>query len=301
MSKQASAIPITYRSLLADAVRSLTRRTQIGNLLLILPASAFLTGLFAYPLMRIFMLSLFDPDLTLKHYAYLLQKPAYIAVLLNTFRLAFTVTLSCLVLGYPFAYLLANASPRVRNILMIAVILPFLTSLLVRTYAWMVLLGREGLINQLLLKSGLVSSPLQLMHNFIGVHVGMVQILIPYMILPLFSVMVGIDKSLLKAAYNLGATPFQAFWRIFLPLSLPGVAAGSILVFIISLGFFVTPALLGGLRDTTISMLIETQTSQLLNWGFASVLAVVLLVITLLLATTFNQFLGLDKIWGGRT
>jgi putative spermidine/putrescine transport system permease protein len=179
---------------------------------------------------------------------------------------------------------------------MIVVILPFFTAILVRTYAWMVILGRNGIINQLLIYWGIVSEPLKLMHNLFGVYVGMVQILLPFMILPLCSVMLGIDRRLMNAAESLGANPLRVFWHIFLPLSLPGVGGGCLLVFIIALGFFITPRLLGGVSDVMISSYIETQVNQLLKWGFASAMAVVLLMITLLIFPIYNRFFGIGKI-----
>lgn len=279
--------------------RAGARRTRTAWL--VAPALVTLLGLFAYPLARMLLLSLFDPTFTLKHYAAFVRVSAYGLVLFNTFQLAFTVTLVCLLLGYPVAYLLVATPPRLRALLVIPIILPFMISPLVRTYAWMVLLGRAGLVNEVLLSLGVVSAPLPLVHNTIGVHVGMVQILLPFMVLPLYSVMAGIDPRLVRAAYNLGAPPWRAFWRIFLPLSLPGVMAGSSLVFIVALGFFITPALLGGLHDMTLSMLIEHQVGDALNWGFASALAVILLGATLALVLLLGRFLGFERIWGERT
>jgi len=269
--------------------------------LLLLPALAFLAGLYAYPLLDMLKLSLFDPTFTLKHYLHFYKSPAYFQVLLITFKISLIVTLLSLLLGYPISYLLASMPPRVTNILMIFVIIPFWTSVLVRTYAWMVLLGREGIINNLLRSSGLISSPLKLMYNLLGVNVAMVHILLPFAILPMYSVMKGIDRNLLKAAQNLGASPTRSFIKVYLPLSLPGVGASVLLTFILALGFFITPALMGGLGDVMISMLIETQVNELLNWGFASALATILLLLTLVMFFIFNRFLGFEKMWGGPT
>ncbi len=171
----------------------------------------------------------------IQHYRHFFSEATYSRVLLNTFKMSLSVTLICLILGYPVAYLLASLSSRVSNLLMIMVILPFFTAILVRTYAWMVILGRNGLINQLLIGWGVVASPLKLMHNLFGVYVGMVHILLPFMILPIYSVMIGIDKSLMKAAENLGASPARVFLHVFMPLSLSGVGGGCLLVFIITI------------------------------------------------------------------
>ena len=274
----------------------MTKKTK--TLLLLFPTLAFLVGLYAYPLVDMLKLSFVDPTFTLKHYIHFYASPAYFQVVLITFKISFLVTLLCLVLGYPISYLLATQPPRVTNILMIFILIPFWTSVLVRTYAWMVLLGREGIINNLLRSAGIISSPLKLMYNLFGVNVAMVHILLPFAILPMYSVMKGIDRNLLKAAQNLGASPTRAFIKIYLPLSLPGVGASVLLTFILSLGFFITPALMGGLRDVMISMLIETQVNELLNWGFASAMATIFLFLTLIIFFIFNRFLGFEKMWG---
>jgi ABC-type spermidine/putrescine transport system permease subunit I len=267
--------------------------------LLILPSVAFLLVIFLYPISLVLVKSFLDPSLTSAHYLQFFKNPVYFRVFVITFKISLTVTLLCLVLGYPIAYLLSRAPDRVRNYLMILVLIPFWMSLLVRNYAWMVFLGREGVLNRILLGVGIIDAPLKLLHTTFAVVVGMVHMMLPFMILALFSVMNGIDLGLLKAAASLGAGSVQTFVRVYFPLSLPGVAAGSLLVFIFSLGFFITPALLGGRGDMMISMLIEAQVSELLNWGFGSVLAVILLVMTLILFYFYNRFLGLDRIWGG--
>jgi ABC-type spermidine/putrescine transport system permease subunit I len=182
---------------------------------------------------------------------------------------------------------------------MILVIIPFWTSLLVRTYAWMVLLQRRGLLNNFLIRIGIIEEPLKLMYNTFGVNVGMVNILLPFMIITLFGVMKGIDKNLIKAAMNLGATPFRAFVRVFLPLSLPGVTGGALLVFVIAIGFYITPSLMGGLKDITVSILIENIIVKLYNWSFASAIAFILLIVTLGMIFLYNHFLGLDRLLGG--
>lgn len=267
--------------------------------LLIIPTLVFLFIIFVYPLSLILLKSFFDPSLTLKHYLHFFSTSIYIRVLLITFKISFSVTLLCLVLGYPIAYLLSRVPDKIRNYLMILVLIPFWTSLLVRNYAWMVLLGREGVFNRILMGLGMIDSPLKLLHTTFAVNVGMVHMMLPFMILALFSVMKGIDFNVLKAAASLGANSLQAFFRVYFPLTLPGVAAGSLLVFIFSLGFFITPSLLGGRGDMMISMLIEVQVGELLNWGFASALAIILLVMTFILFFAYNRILGLDRIWGG--
>lgn len=264
----------TLRSLSAQ-----TRRQGIQNSRwLLVPAVLFILFFFVLPLGRMFELSFVDPTFTLRHYAAFFEVPTYVRVMLHTVILAVNVSLICLVLGYPVAYAINSTSPRARRLFLIPVMLPYLTSLMVRTYAWMVLLGTNGIVNQFL---GLFSfGPFKLMNNSLGVYVGMVHVLLPLMILPICNAMRDIDMRLVLAAEGLGATPFQAFLRVFVPLSLPGVGAGVCLVFIVALGFFVTPALLGALENMTVSMLIENQVGVALNWGFASALGVILLMTT---------------------
>lgn len=280
--------------------RRLELRRQLGYLLLLLPAFALLVLLFVYPIARLLVTSLYaDGQLTLEHYRRIVEVDLYLRVLRTTFVIALQVTLICLALGYPLAYFLATLRPRTARLLMILVLIPFWTSILVRTYAWMVLLQRQGVVNRWLLELGLIEEPLRMMYNRIGVLVGMSHVLLPFMVLPTYAVMRGIDRTLLRAAANLGASPAQAFLRVFLPLSLPGVAAGSLLVFILALGFFITPALMGGRTDMMIAQLIETQIRTELNFSFAAALAAVLLVITLVIFAIYNRLLGIDKMFGG--
>ena len=261
---------------------------------LLLPALAWLGVLFVYPIGRLAWLSVFAPAFTLQHYAKLASAGVYARILGNSFEISVTVTLLALVLGYPLAFLLATARPRAAGLMLAGIVLPLWTSVLVRTYAWMVLLGRRGLVNEALQSAGAVDAPLPLLYNRLGVTIGMVHVLLPFMVLPIYSVMKGVDVDLLKAAQNLGATRWQAFVRVYLPLSAAGVAAGCLLVFVSALGFFVTPALLGGRGDMMIAMLIETQVRELLDWGFASALAVTLL------AVTAGVLLAVQRLFGER-
>jgi ABC-type spermidine/putrescine transport system permease subunit I len=221
----------------------------------------------------------------------------YLKVFVNTFEISVTVTLVTLALGYPLAFLLANAGRRASGLMLVAIILPLWTSVLVRTYAWMVLLGRRGLVNEGLQGLGLTDSPLPLLYNRLGVTIGMVHVLLPFMVLPIYSVMKGIDLELLKAAQNLGANRRQAFLRVYLPLSLSGLATGCLVVFVTALGFFVTPALLGGRGDMMIAMLIDVQVSQLLDWGLGSALAVVLFAVTAAILLAVQRLSGAERMW----
>jgi putative spermidine/putrescine transport system permease protein len=265
---------------------------------LVLPAVLLFSAVYLYPLSRLVAWSFFTPAPSLRHYRALLAEPAYLTAFANTVTLSVSVTITTLVLGYPVAYLMTTLSPRARAVVLACVLVPFWTSILVRTFAWMVLLGRNGLLNGALVALGLVTSPVALIHNAIGVQIGMVHVLLPLMILPLYSVMVRIDAAWLRAARSLGAPPRQVFLHVFLPLSLPGIGAGCALVFLSSIGFFVTPALLGGPKQITIAMLIDLMINDLLNWGLGAALALMLLVVVTVLFVLFQRALGLDRVWG---
>lgn len=276
------------------------RRERRREWLALVPALLVLLVLFIYPLYGILSRSVYKGGgYTLDAYRQVFRVPVYLTVMALTFRTAAVVTLLCLALGYPLAYVLARVRPRLARLLLIVVVLPFFTSLIVRTYAWMVLLGRNGLVNQWLVALGLADKPLPLLYNQAGVLIGMTYILLPFMVLTLFSVMRGIDPALVRAAHSLGASRFQAFRRVFLPLSLPGIAAGALLVFILSLGFFITPALMGGPSDVMIAMLIEREVEITLNWSFASALAVILLALTLAGFALYSRAVRLERVFEG--
>jgi putative spermidine/putrescine transport system permease protein len=220
----------------------------------------------------------------------------YIDVLMRTFKVSLTVTLLCIVLGFPVAYLLATQPPRRANLLMILVLLPFWTSLLVRTAAWIVLLQEHGIVNNALIWLGIIDTPIRLIYNRIGVYIAMTHILLPFLILPLYSVMKGIKRSYMQAAVSLGASPTEAFIRIYLPLTLPGFGAGALLVFILALRNYISPALVGGAADQMISYFIAFYTSDTVNWGMASALGTVLLIATLVLYWVYDRLIGISNV-----
>ena len=224
------------------------------------------------------------------------EQAIYVDIFLRTFWIGFVVTALCLLLGYPLAYKLASLPVRISNLLLILVLLPFWTSLLVRTGAWVVLLQREGVINDLLLALGLVSEPLQLVYNRFGVYVAMTHILLPFMVLPLYSVMRGIPPQLMRAAASLGAGPVRAFLRVYLPQTVPGIGAGCLLVFILAIGYYITPALVGGANDQMVSYFVAFFTNQTINWGMASALGTVLLIATLVLFALYTRLVGMDRL-----
>lgn len=253
-------------------------RWRFNDSWMILPSAIFLAAFFAIPLLFMVNLSL-NSTWSLDNYERVLRASVYYKVAIHTFVLSAGVTLICLILGYPLAYLLAAVPGRFRRWLLIPLMIPYLTSLMVRSYAWMVLLGREGLINQFLSFFGI--GPFQLMNNALGTYVGMVHTMLPLMVLALFAKFVNIDMRLVSAGRSLGASPSFVFFRVYFPLSFPGIAAGCSLVLITSLGFFIIPAILGGMKDQTIATLIERQVNVSLNWEFASTLGILLLVLTI--------------------
>ncbi|MBB6426959.1 ABC transporter permease [Sphingopyxis sp. JAI128] len=211
------------------------------------------------------------------------EQAVFTAIYLRTFKISALVALFCIILGYPVAYLLASLPERRANPLLILVLLPFWTSALVRTAAWAVLLQTDGVINSLLQAIGLLDAPVQLIYNRLGVYIAMTHVLLPFFILPLYGVMKGISPVAMRAASSLGASPLRAFLRIYLPQTLPGVAAGAIIVFTLALGYYVTPALVGGGADQMISASIAFYTNQSLNWGMAAALSLLLLAPLLLM------------------
>jgi len=220
----------------------------------------------------------------------------YLGIYARTFWMGLVITLICLVLAYPLAYWLATLPARHSNLLMIGVLLPFWTSILVRVAAWIVLLQSSGLVNATLTMLGLINEPLELVFNRLGVTIAMVHIMLPFMILPIYSVMKGISPSLMHAGVSLGAHPFVSFWRVYFPQTLAGVGAGSLLVFILSIGYYITPALLGGPRDQMVSYFVAFHTNVSINWGMATALAVLLLAATTLLYLVYGWLAGNSKL-----
>lgn len=284
--------PARLSGLNFTALKRQSDAEQRNLLLLSAPALILVTCIVLVPIGWLFWLSFVGNDgFTLSNYERLLH-PSYRITLTTTFQLAGVVTLTCLLLGYPLAYLASQLPSRWAGIVMLCVLFPFWTSLLVRTYAWLVLLQRRGQINTWLQQMGLIDEPLRLVHNFTGTAIGMVHIMLPFMILPLYASMKSIDESYMRAASNLGASPLNAFWQIFVPLTAPGLGAGLIIVFVLSLGFYVTPALLGGGRVMMWAMQIERSMAVYADWGAASALGVVLLVITLGVLWIFSRMTG---------
>jgi putative spermidine/putrescine transport system permease protein/spermidine/putrescine transport system permease protein len=281
----------------AAGIRADARRERASLAALTAPAFLILGALLFIPVGWLFWLSIHgDNGYTLENYTRMVVEPAYASVFVTTFELSLLVTVLAVLLGYPLSYMIALLPPRVASACLTLVLVPFWTALLVRTYAWLVLLQRHGVVNSLLMNWGLIDQPLALVYNFTGTVIGMLHIMIPFLVLPLYANMRAIDRDYVRAAASLGAGPTAAFWRVYLPLSVPGLAAGTVMVFVICLGFYVTPQFLGGGRVTTISMKIQTNVATYFDWGAASSLGVVLLVITVAVFWGFSRLLPLRRL-----
>jgi putative spermidine/putrescine transport system permease protein/spermidine/putrescine transport system permease protein len=258
-----------------------------------------LTGLVcAVPVLCLFWLSFVGPDgFTFANYTRVFLSPAYLRIFQNTFLVSALITGLAILIGYPLSYYLATLSERAAAVCLGLVLIPFWTSLLVRTYAWLVLLQRRGLVNEVLQNLGILERPVQLVYNWTGTIIGMLHIMLPFFVLPMYAAMRAIDRDWMRAAASLGASPTVAFWTVFVPLTMPGVLAGALLVFVYCLGFYVTPAILGGGRVTMVAMKVEQNATIYSDWGAASSLGLVLLVLTFLI------FFGIAKLLArqGRT
>lgn len=261
--------------------------------LLVAPLLVYMLVFYALPVLAMLLRSVSDPTWTLAHYSALLDDAVFAKIFWTTFNTSIIVTFGCLVLGYPVAMGLVRAKT-MAPLILIVILLPFWTSVLVRSYAWMVLLGRHGLVNEALLALGMIDRPIRILNTPLATQIAMIHILLPYMILPIANALRQIDPSLLRAASGLGATPAMAFRQVVLPLSMPGVAAGTLLVFVMALGFYITPAMVGGPRDITLSMLIAQQVDQL-NWAYAATLSAVLLATALAVLAVARRLPGFSN------
>ena len=263
------------------------------------PALGLLLLFFVIPVAMLLVRSVLEPTPGLQNYVEVFGSSTYVRVFANTFIVAGLVTVVTLALAFPVAWFLAIAPRRWAALLFGIVILSMWTNLLARTYAWMVLLQRTGVINRTLIAIGVIDQPLPLINNLIGVTIGMVYIMLPFMILPLVGTLRAIDPMTLRAAALCGASPLAAFRRILLPLSLPGIAAGGLMVFVMSLGYFVTPALLGGTSNMMLAEMIAQMIQSLLNWGLGSAAAFILLVVTMALYALQLRLVGARRATGG--
>ena len=273
-----------------------------GLAVFILPSGLLFILFFFLPIGLMAMMSLLTGNpvvapnvaFTTRHYGRMIGDPYYLEVIWTTIRIGLLTTLIALAIGYPLAHWMARIKSRAGHaLLLMAVLAPMLTGIVVRTFAWMTLLSDKGVINQTLISLGLITQPLKLMYNETGIVIGLVHIYVPFMVLTLTGVIGRIDERLEQAAENLGASPLRAFLEVTLPLSLPGILAGSLLVFALSISAYVTPILLGGFQIMTLPILIYQQISANFNVGFAASLGMVLLAVSLALVIAYNRVLGL--------
>ncbi|HCR1545754.1 TPA: ABC transporter permease [Pseudomonas aeruginosa] len=275
-----------------DALAREERKEHTSMLLLLTPALVMVVVLLIMPLCWLAFQSVqTEEGFSLANYIRIFQESIYWDTFALTFKISFLVTILSIVMGFPIAYAASRLQGFWANLILICVILPFWTSVLVRAYAWLVLLQRRGLVNQTLMDLGIIDQPLTLMHNTTGTVIGTLHVMLPFMVLPLYSVMKKIPQDLMQASESLGAKPFYTFRRVFLPMAAPGVMAGSILVFVICLGFFITPELLGGGRTILVSMLVQRNVELYHAWGAASAVGLVLLFVVFLIFWGINRFI----------
>lgn len=237
--------------------------------------------------------------LSIQNYERIGESGLYAWAALRSLRIAIVVTIVTLLLAYPVAYYLALVATRWRLVLFVLLIVPWWCSILVKNFAWVAILADSGVLNRALLRIGLIDQPLKLLYNEVAVVIGLVHVLIPFMVMPIYATLEKLDRRLIEAATNLGASPLRALWEVVFPLSLPGVAAGSLLTFILAFGSYITPALLGSERTSMIANLIQSQFMEAFDWPFGAALSMVLLGVVVLLLASFNRLVGLERLWKG--
>jgi putative spermidine/putrescine transport system permease protein len=271
--------------------------------ILTLPGVLVLIIIFVLPLAQLSSSSFYRnaglgqvaPGFTLQNYADFLSDPFYLGVLLQTFQLGFAVTFCCALISYPMAYYMARMSGRFQSLLLFVLVAPLLVSVVIRNLGWIPILAEHGLVNWILLSLGVIETPIRLLNNFAGVLIGMVHACAPFMMLSLLAVIQGIEPEIEEASINLGAGPIETFWRVVFPLSRPGLLAGSLLVFTMTISAYTTPAVMGGRRVLVMSTFIEQQMGALLNYAFGSTAAVILMVVTVALTLIATYLGGRDK------
>jgi putative spermidine/putrescine transport system permease protein len=267
--------------------------------LLLAPCLAWIAFFFLLPLALMCWRSLTAEGFSFAAYSVLFTSPLYTKVMLTTVKTASIATVFALTLAYPLAYALTMSGTKLRALILVFVLIPYWVDIIVRSFSWLILLGDHGLFNAALMALGIVHTPLALLYSPFSVLVAMVQILLPLTTVILFGAMLRIDRTLITAAKIHGAGSWQAFRTVFFPLSLPGVYGAGLLAFVLSFGFYVTPALLGSPRETMIAQTIMVEANQLFDWEQASAAGFVLLVITTLIAAIYNRYFSLDRLWGG--
>lgn len=275
--------------------------------ILLIPGLLIMLFFFIVPLGQIFIISFFTSSkdagistaFSLENYVRFLSDSHYIKILWRTLWIGFITSVVCLVMGYSVSYGIARAKEKYQNILLLLVILPLLTSAVVRNFGWMVIMGKKGLINEMLLALHIISEPIEILYTPLGVVIAMTHVLLPFMVLILYPVLSALDVNMEHASENLGASPLKTFWLVTLPLSMPGIFAGTLLVFSIAISFYITPALIGGPKVPVMATEIYNQTINLLNWPYASAIAVILLIAVLMIISIYNKALQKLSSQGG--
>jgi ABC-type spermidine/putrescine transport system permease subunit I len=294
---------------MADAVAVLSQRSPRPasadhRLVLMVPALVMLVLMFLLPLVLFFVRTFLEFDGGAAAFIAgardLLLSQSYLTALATTNWIALIVTVTVLLIGYPIAYYLTTATGAGVSLVVLSIVLPYFTSIIVRTFSWMVLLGEHGLVNNVLLAAGFIGAPLPLMYNRLGVLIGMSYVLLPYMVLTLYAAMRAIDPSLLRASAGLGASGVYTFRRVYFPLSLHGVLSGALIVYILSIGFFITPALMGGQHDIMIAMLIDRSLEVAVDWPSAALMSLTLLLVTLALYAIYYRLTDIRRLIGAR-
>jgi spermidine/putrescine transport system permease protein len=283
----------------------ISRRAQSTGWVALAPPVVWLTAFFFVPMIVVFAYSLATRTsgggvtfgLSIENYERIGESGLYIWAALRSLRIAIVVTIATLLLAYPVAYYLALVATRWRIALFVLLIVPWWCSILVKNFAWVAILAESGVLNRALLRIGLIDQPLKLLYNEVAVVIGLVHILIPFMVMPIYATLEKLDRRLIEAAANLGSSPLRALWEVVLPLSLPGLAAGSLLTFILAFGSYITPALLGSERTSMIANLIQSQFMEAFDWPFGAALSTVLLGLVVLLLASFNRLVGLERLW----
>ncbi|RAI00809.1 ABC transporter permease [Acuticoccus sediminis] len=296
----ATAVPAEGGGYLSGLFRAEGRHLSRGGVLLLMaPFFVLLVAAFLWPLVNLLSISFLEPHPTLEHYERVVSNPVYARVLWRTFAIALTVTALCLALAFPVALLMARSRGPMAIFITACVVLPFWSSVLVRTAAWAVLLQRHGLINEGLQAVGVTSEPIQLLYTRGAVVVAMAHVLLPFMVLPIYGALRNIPQDLSRAAAILGAGPLKTFREVILPLALPGVISGTLLVFLTALGYFITPALLGSPQEMMIATLISQQIREMLDWPFAAALVGVLTLFVTAITLIFSRVMRFDRLMGG--
>lgn len=266
---------------------------KVSYWMLVLPALSIMVCFYILPVLGIWEIAFTEPEIGVENFVKMASSNAVKTSFVITFRVAAITTVGCLILGYIVAYAISNFATRLTPLMVALVILPFWVSVLIRSFSWIILLGRSGLVNDALMHAELIERPLRLMHNELGVLIAMIHVMLPFAVLPMLTNMRGISGIYVQAARSLGASEWASFRQVYFPQTLPGVLSGALLVFVLSLGFFVTPALLGGGRVLMISEYITYQIQEFLNWGFGSALSVALLVATAIILLISARFVNL--------